>query len=54
MGFIQKYINLYFNKLLQKCVWRRFTNSQLLLGYKTAETLKVSACHAKLESDIYE
>ncbi|MEM4097868.1 MAG: hypothetical protein QXS81_04190 [Candidatus Micrarchaeaceae archaeon] len=43
MEVIQKYINLYSNKLLQKCDWQRYTNSRLFLGDKTVEMLKVSA-----------
>ena len=38
-------INFNNNKLLQKCAWQRYTNSQLFLGDKVAETLRVSVCH---------
>ena len=38
-------INFTDNKLLQECAWQRYTNSQLFLGVKVEETLKVSVCH---------
>ena len=49
--FIQKYINLYYNKILQKCVANAIQISRLFLGDKVEETLRVSVCRQK--SDLY-
>ena len=45
--FIQKYINLYFNKSITKCVANAIQTSRLFLSVKVAETLRVSVCHIK-------
>ena len=44
-------INSNANKLLQKCAWQRYTNSQLFLGVtETADTI----VSLRFKRDIYE
>ncbi|MEM0143721.1 MAG: hypothetical protein QXL94_07235, partial [Candidatus Parvarchaeum sp.] len=48
MEVIQKYINLYSNKLLQKCDWQRYTNSWLFLGERNKAIICLLADAAQL------
>ena len=42
---VVKYIRLYFNNTITKCVANAIQISQLFLGVKVVETLRVSICH---------
>ena len=46
--FVDRYINLYFNKSITKCVADAIQISRLFLSVKVAETLKVSVCQYKM------
>ncbi len=45
---VVKYIKLYFNNTITKCVANAIQTSRLFLGVKVAETLKVSVCQYKM------